>query len=169
MVKAEMNKPQDRKSPKTAADIPPIPSSRDGLVEYIIENVKGLRESEIYEIIFFGDHTEFLECSYLACSALGEYIVSMVDMVVEDPSKHDDLKPVLDIAFEIIEKLSSSDDDGLVADVTSGTFDEIVNCKNDKTFAAILNRFGPKSRKLYDYWTPRLFPRQPIDDPGIKL
>jgi len=154
---------------KIQPGIAPRPPGRHGLVQYMVDNVTGLKESEAYEITFFGDHTEFLESDYLACCALGEYVLSMVDGVVDDPVGLEDIKPVLDVAFDILEQLSESDDDWIIAAVTSGAFDEIAICENDETFAAILHRLGPKSRELYDDWTHRMFPREPGAVPGIVL
>ena len=130
------------------------PENVKDLCAYIVDNVIGFKKSEEFQVNWDGDCKEFSELLVLGFSSFGRFVSRTVKEAMEKPERRAALKPVIDSAFEVIEMLSTIDDDYIDTCVTTGLFEALDDVPTDALWSTIVSRLGPKSRATWDFYIP---------------
>lgn len=157
---------------ETLAPTDPLPSPpmfASSLVYYLIRTVTGFRESDAYAIDLDGDYREYVDMYTTALSAVGRFLMEMVDAAIDDPGQLPDLKPRIDRVFDVLEVLSKSDNPEIPNAVFTGTMETIDSAERSDTLATIVRNLRPTSRKLWDDWMPLNSTRDPHPERGVDL
>lgn len=156
----------DRDGIASTGKLTPPPRDSKELVEYIVRNAIGFTDLQDYEKDLEGD---YLDGAYTVCASFGRYLVSLVDRVIRNPAHASELKSHIRRGIELIETLSTSEDDVILACLIDGTFDSIDRAESDTTFNTIVKNLGPTSLDLWYDWVPRVSRREPDPSKAVEL
>ena len=145
------------------------PRDKSELGRYLAEAPLGFTESEVYQKLLDGDYREWLDALIYICSVFAEYLESLVNRIIDEPNRANELEPAVRSCFEVIETLSKSEDEMIQEYVITGIFECFDSAERDDTFNTIVNNLGPSSRALWDEWIPRGSTRVPVPGAGLKF
>lgn len=131
-----------------------LPKNGAELCSYIVANAIGFRASEEFRVQW-DDYDEFAEVPLLGCASFGRFVRAIVGEAIERPERRAALKPALGSAFDVIEALSTIEDEYIATCVVTGLFEALEDEPADAVFNTIASRLGPTSRAWWDRYVFR--------------